>query len=394
MHAENRRARTGPAGRRVSPLHLWISSIGLALAAVCALVLAPLASASAAPASSSPRAESASSLPACPFWDASVTPPARTVTPWVPPDQTAGAVDFSSRPAAPTLTGTLANGEVTVTVNPVPNAVAYRVWRDGVDVGYISYWGQTGPLTVTDTSPCQGAYYDVVAMYDTSGDDASLGQISVPYWLGADGTLATGAGDVAVGTQISMMVTSYNDVGQTSSGLNSQLGVCATDPRVIPWGTYFTVPGYGTCYAADIGTWIQNDTVDVWLPGSQADGWGVQDRTVTVIADPYVSGSGSTGSASASPSATASASPSATASSSPSATASSSPTATASASPSTTPTGSGTCDAAWSASTSYTPGQLVSYDGDNYTATYYSTDAIPNAATSWDVWTSDGACSS
>ena len=399
MHAENHRARrpSGSANRRVSPLHLWISSVGMALAAVCVLVLAPLTSASASP-TSAPRAVSAA-LPACPFWDSSVTPPARTTTPWVAPGQTASAVDFSSRPAAPTLTGSLANGSVTITVNPVPNAVAYRVWRDGVDVGYISYWGQTGPLTVTDTSPCQGAYYDVVAMYDTSGDDASLGQISVPYWLGADGNLATGVGDVPVGTQIPMMVTSYNDVGQTSSGLNSQLGVCATDPRVIPWGSYFTVPGYGTCYAADLGTWIQNDTVDVWLPGTQANGWGVQDFTVTIIADPYASGgSGSTGTASASASPSASASSSPTASASPSTTPSSSPsstpTETASASPSTTPTGSGTCDAAWSAGTSYTPGELVSYEGDNYTATYYSTDAIPNAATSWDVWTSDGACTS
>jgi hypothetical protein len=35
----------------------------------------------------------------------------------------------------------------------------------------------------------------------------------------------------------------------------------------------------------------------------------------------------------------------------------------------------------------------VSWEGQNYTATYYSTDAAPNAAISWDVWTSDGACS-
>jgi chitinase len=88
--------------------------------------------------------------------------------------------------------------------------------------------------------------------------------------------------------------------------------VCAVDPRVIPWGTYFTVPGYGTCFAGDIGTWIQNDTVDVWLPGSQANGWGVQSRTVTIISNPYVNG-GPT----APPSATASASASATATASP-----------------------------------------------------------------------------
>jgi 3D (Asp-Asp-Asp) domain-containing protein len=324
---------------------------------------------------------------------AGITPPARSVTPWVPPLQTASAVDFATRAAAPILSGSLNNGSVIITVSPVPNAVAYRVWRDGVAVGYISYWGQTGPLTLTDTSPCQGAYYDVVALFDTSNSDASMGQLSQPYWLGSNGTIAPGAGDVPVGTQISMMVTSYNDVGSTASGYNSQLGVCATDPRVIPWGTYFSVPGYGTCYAADIGTWIQNDTVDVWLPGSQANNWGVQDRTVTVIADPYGGGSGgSTGS----PTASTSASASASATASGTATASSSPTATAtgSASPtaSGTPTSGGTCTTPWNASTSYTPGQVVSYDGDNYTATYYSTGAVPNAATSWDVWTSDGAC--
>lgn len=268
----------------------WLAAVCAPLAAVCALVLAPLAAANAAATTTTGghhHTSSASSLPACPFWDAGVTPPTRTVSPWTPPAQTAPAVNFSGRPAAPTLTGSLSNGVVTITVSPVANAVAYRVWRDGVAVGYISYWGQTGPLTVTDSSPCQGAYYDVVAMYDTSETDASLGQLSVPYWLGSGGTLAAGPGDVPVGSQISMTVTSYNDAGQTASEYNSQLGVCAVDPRVIPWGTYFTVPGYGTCYAADLGAWIQNDTVDVWLPGSQASGWGVQDRTVTVIANPY-----------------------------------------------------------------------------------------------------------
>jgi 3D (Asp-Asp-Asp) domain-containing protein len=372
---------------------LWLAAVASAAAAASALILGPLTTADAAPA---PRA-AAAALPACPFWASGITPPPRTTTPWVPPQQTAPAVDFATRPAAPALSGTLANGSVTITVSPVPNAVAYKVWRDGVDIGYISYWGQTGPLTVTDTSPCQGAYYDVVAMYDTSNSDASLGRLSVPYWLGTDGSLAPGPGDVPVGTQISMMVTSYDNTGSTASGYNAQLGVCATDPRVIPWGTYFDVPGYGTCYAGDLGTWIQNDTVDVWLPGDQANNWGVQDRTITVIADPY---GGSTPTASPSASATASASASASASVSGSATAtasgsaSASPTGTptTSGSPTGSPTGSGTCAAAWSASASYAPGQVVSYNGDDYTATYYSTGAVPGAATSWAVWKSDGPC--
>ena len=382
-----------------------------ALAAAVVLLAPPMSAQATAPAVA---AAATSSLPACPFWASDITPPVRSTTSWAPPLQTAPAVDFAGRPAAPTLTGTLANGQVTITVAPVANAVAYRVWRDGVDIGYISYWGQTGPLTVTDTAPCQGAYYDVVAMYDTSNSDASLGQLSEPYWLGADGTIAPGSGDVPAGTQISMMVTSYDNTGSTASGYDAQLGVCATDPRVIPWGTYFSVPGYGTCYAADLGTWIQNDTVDVWLPGDQANNWGVQDRTVTVIADPYGSGSGGGSSASASATASASASVSVSASSSgtsssgsPSASPTASGTSSASATPSATPSASApvsgsasptstattACAAAWSSSTSYSTGQLVSYEGVNYTATYYSTDAIPGAATSWAVWSSDGPCS-
>jgi 3D (Asp-Asp-Asp) domain-containing protein len=345
----------------------WAVAVATAALAATVVLLVPPTSAEATTPGAGSGADATSTLPACPFWAAGITPPARSTTPWVAPLQAAPAVDFATRPAAPTLSGTLVDGQITVTVAPVPNAVAYRVWRDGVDIGYISYWGQTGPLTVTDTAPCQGAYYDVVAMYDTSNSDASLGQLSQPYWLGSDGTLAVGAGDVPVATQISMMVTSYDNTGSTASGYNAQLGVCATDPRVIPWGTYFNIPGYGACYAGDLGTWIQNDTVDVWLPGDQANNWGVQDRTITVIADPY--GSGTT----ASPSASASAS--------------------SLSSPSPTSTASGTCAPAWSSTTSYSAGQVVSYQGDDYTATYYSTGAVPGAATSWDVWSSDGPCS-
>lgn len=48
--------------------------------------------------------------------------------------------------------------------------------------------------------------------------------------------------------------------------------------------------------------------------------------------------------------------------------------------------------AAWSATTSYVPGNQVSFDGDLWNAIWYSTDAVPNAPTSWDVWQNAGAC--
>jgi Peptidase A4 family/Putative Ig domain len=48
--------------------------------------------------------------------------------------------------------------------------------------------------------------------------------------------------------------------------------------------------------------------------------------------------------------------------------------------------------AGWSASASYVPGDLVAYDGDQWTSTWYSTGAAPGAAGSWAVWQNDGAC--
>jgi 3D (Asp-Asp-Asp) domain-containing protein len=330
-------------------------------------------------------ADSTGGLAACPFWAAGITPPPRPDTPFTPPLQTAGAVNFSARVAAPTLTGMFQNGQVSLTVSRVPGAVAYRIWRDGVAVAWVSDWGQP-TLTAVDSAPCKDAYYTVVALVDNSTTDPSMGQLSVPYRLGADGVVTPGTGPVPPGTTITMMVTSYNDIGSTATGYAAGLGICAVDPRIIPWGTYFTVPDYGTCFAGDIGTWIQNDTVDVWLPGTQANNWGVQHRTITVIANPYGSGGGPT--PSPSHSRTPTPSPSHTPSPAPS------PTPSPSHSPTPTPTGSGggTCAAAWNASTSYTIGQVVSYAGDNWKATYYSTGAVPGAPASWAVWSDQGHC--
>ncbi len=276
---------------------------GRVLGAAFAVLLGSLAAVMPVLAQSA-SAQGTASLPVCPFWT-NVTPPQRGVTPWVPPQQTAGAVDFTGRLPAPTgVTGSLSGSQVTLTFDRVPGAQAYRVWRNGQSVAWVTDWGQT-TLTATDSAPCQNAYYTVVALVDQNGTDASMGQLSAPYQLNADGVVVPW--QIPVGSTIDMTVTSYNDGGLTAAGYNAQLGVCAVDPRVIPWGTYFTVPGYGTCFAGDIGTWIQNDTVDVWLPGTQADGWGVQNRTVTIIANPY--GAGGTPSPTPSGSAGPSASP-------------------------------------------------------------------------------------
>jgi streptogrisin C len=54
----------------------------------------------------------------------------------------------------------------------------------------------------------------------------------------------------------------------------------------------------------------------------------------------------------------------------------------------------GSCNgvAAWSASTAYQPGDLVSYNSHEWKSTYWSTGAQPGAPASWAVWSDQGAC--
>jgi 3D (Asp-Asp-Asp) domain-containing protein len=76
--------------------------------------------------------------------------------------------------------------------------------------------------------------------------------------------------------------TAYALPGHTASGLPVGQGICAVDPSVIPMGTRFDVPGYGSCVAADTGSAIIGDRIDVWLPSEgQAASWGRRDVTIT-----------------------------------------------------------------------------------------------------------------
>jgi hypothetical protein len=56
--------------------------------------------------------------------------------------------------------------------------------------------------------------------------------------------------------------------------------------------------------------------------------------------------------------------------------------------------GTGGCAgvAAWNVNSSYVPGNQVTYGGDLWTATYYSTGVQPGSAIAWNIWKNDGAC--
>ena len=164
-------------------------------------------------------------------------------------------------------------------LQPGPGAVAYRAFKNGQALQWIDDWGQPSFL-VTDSAPCQNANYQVYAMSADNTDPSAIGQISTAYRVGGDNQLAPYS--IPSGTTFTYTITSYNDGGQTALGYNAGLGFCAVDARTIPWGTRFTVPGYGSCYAADIGDWIEGSITDVWLPGGEANNWGVQQQTITI----------------------------------------------------------------------------------------------------------------
>ncbi|WP_344306627.1 3D domain-containing protein [Fodinicola feengrottensis] len=227
-----------------------------------------------------PATPAAAALPACQhFYTGTI--PVRPVTGGHGPGTLVGAVDVSGRlPAPGGVSGGLGtDGKVTFTFARVAGAVAYRAFRNGQALQWISDWGQPSFL-VTDPSPCQNANYQVYAMTADNASASSVGQISRSYRLNSANQLAPYA--MTPGTTLNYRVTSYNDTGQTALGYNAGPGFCAVDARNIPWGTRFYVPGYGHCYAADIGSWIKDDIVDVWLPGTQANDWGVQQLTLTV----------------------------------------------------------------------------------------------------------------
>ena len=78
-------------------------------------------------------------------------------------------------------------------------------------------------------------------------------------------------------------VVAYHLPGHTASGLPVGVGVIAVDPTVIPLGTRVFVPGYGPAVAADVGSAIRGNIIDLWMPTTaQAQAWGRRTVTITV----------------------------------------------------------------------------------------------------------------
>ena len=72
--------------------------------------------------------------------------------------------------------------------------------------------------------------------------------------------------------------------GHDGDGIPVGWGVVAVDPSVIPLGTRMTIPGYGEGVAADTGSAVRGNVIDLWFPTrAQALAWGRRTVTITAI---------------------------------------------------------------------------------------------------------------
>jgi 3D (Asp-Asp-Asp) domain-containing protein len=85
------------------------------------------------------------------------------------------------------------------------------------------------------------------------------------------------------GRTITVSSTGYSLPGHTATGLPVGWGVVAVDPNVIPLGTKLTIPGYGEGVAADTGSAVRGNDIDLWFPTlAQARAWGRRAVTITL----------------------------------------------------------------------------------------------------------------
>src|SRR5262249_31506381 len=82
--------------------------------------------------------------------------------------------------------------------------------------------------------------------------------------------------------QLVVSATCYDLLGRTATGVPVGQGVVAVDPSVIPLGTRMYVPGYGNGVAADVGSGIKGNDIDLWMPSAQCAAWGRRTVTITI----------------------------------------------------------------------------------------------------------------
>jgi 3D (Asp-Asp-Asp) domain-containing protein len=116
-----------------------------------------------------------------------------------------------------------------------------------------------------------------------SAKPAATTAAATPEAAAATTVAATATGPRSGTRSLVVDAVAYHLPGNTASGLPVGVGVIAVDPTVIPLGTRLLVPGYGPAVAADVGSGVKGNLIDLWMPSTaQARAWGRRTVTITI----------------------------------------------------------------------------------------------------------------
>lgn len=118
--------------------------------------------------------------------------------------------------------------------------------------------------------------------------------VALSIYLGTGITFSSDVAKAAtLNEELICSATAYTaDVGSlTASGRVVErnpngISTVSVDPNVIPFGTYLYIEGYGYAVAADTGSAIKGNKIDVYFDSdSECNNWGRQAIKVTVLGD-------------------------------------------------------------------------------------------------------------
>lgn len=113
--------------------------------------------------------------------------------------------------------------------------------------------------------------------------DAGVSALSAPDAAPVTATQLERSTAVQGARMLTVSAIAYSLPGRTASGLPVGPGIVAVDPSVIPLGTRMYVPGYGDAVAADTGSAIRGNVIDLWFPTTaEAYAWGRRTVMITL----------------------------------------------------------------------------------------------------------------
>ena len=118
--------------------------------------------------------------------------------------------------------------------------------------------------------------------------------MALSIYLGADIAFSNNSAKAATSNkELICSTTAYTSGGQgkTASGRTVErnpngISTVSVDPSVFPFGTIFYVEGYGYAVAADSGSAIKGNEIDVYFDSSsECNDWGRKTVKVTILGD-------------------------------------------------------------------------------------------------------------